>query len=892
MRKKHQLLLVLALFATPLCYAQTETDTTTVSNLEEEIHQENSSFVLSESQLGQDDDQTVNIIQVGSANNVYTNNIGYQWSPVRFKFRAYDSRYNDVYMNGVMVNNIENGRFNFSTIGGMNDATRNQDAASPFEDNSFSIANMGGSNNYNFRASMMPAGHKVTVSGANRNYTVRGIYSYGTGLTDKGWAFFGTIGYRWANMQTAAVRGTFYNSLAYFLSVQKVFNDKHSLNLATWGNPTERAQQGASTDEAYWLANDRQYNPYWGYQNGKMRSSRVVNNFEPTALLTWDYKINDKMKLTTSLIGKYVMYSATRLQYNDSQNPAPDYWKNFPSAQYDVWDVADVETGEDGNKRNWDYAVDAWQSSYDYWTRSEANRQINFDRLYAANRTNNEQGKDAAYFITARHNDHLNLRLGSTFDYRITPNLKWRVGVQLGTNKGLHYQTIDDMLGSKILHNTNNYAIGTYLPGSDQTYYNLYDKLFTRDHLVGEGDCFGYDYSITVRDAKAWTSISWDKGIGHYFASAKIGGTQMWRNGYMNNGICPNYIDENGREVKFSYGRSKTAGFLDGGAKLGATFNLGQGHGITLGAGFETRAPFASTAFVSPEMNNNFVKNLYNEKITTAELGYRLHNNWLQLNVTGYYSRTFDGTEWQNFYFDDVNSFTYVSLTDVSKSYYGVEVGAKFKITSSFDITAMGTWSDNQYNHDSKCVYTLSTYGTEGNDICRNKGMRESGTPLSVYSIALNYRIKRWYLSLIGNYYDRIFLSYSPCLRYHEALRSLNPTDENGVPYITDDPVTGTIIFNDKAIPEQSRGKGGFMLDASIGRQFNVAHHPMSVNLTLTNILNNRSICTGGYEQSRSNYSTNKNGTQGNERIYDFQKSPKKFYAQGFNFMLNVNYRF
>ena len=89
----------------------------------------------------------------------------------------------------------------------------------------------------------------------------------------------------------------------------------------------------------------------------------------------------------------------------------------------------------------------------------------------------------------------------------------------------------------------------------------------------------------------------------------------------MNNGICHNFIDENGREVKYSYGKSQTAGFLDGGAKLGATFNLGKGHGITFGGGFETRAPFASTAFVSPEVNNNFVKNLYNEKIASAEFG-------------------------------------------------------------------------------------------------------------------------------------------------------------------------------------------------------------------------------------------------------------------------------
>ncbi len=871
MRKKHQLL-VLALLTAPLCYAQTNTDTIAVSNVEEEIRQESSSFVLSESQLGEDDDQTVNVIQVGSANNVYTSNIGYQWSPVRFKYRAYDSRYNDVYMNGVMVNNIENGRFNFSTIGGMNDATRNQDASSPFEDNSFSISNMGGSNNYNFRASMQPAGHKVTLSGANRNYTLRGMYTYGTGLTDKGWAFFGTVGYRWANMQTAAVKGTFYNSLSYFLSLQKVFNDKHSLNLATWGNPTERAQQGASTDEAYWLANDRQYNPYWGYQNGKMRSSRVVNNFEPTALLTWDYKINDKMKLTTSLIGKYVMYSATRLQYNDSRNPAPDYWKNFPSSQYDVWDIENVQ--------NWDYAMDAWQSSYDYWTRSDANRQINFDQLYAANRTNNALGKDAAYFITAKHNDHLNLRLGSTFDYSITQNTKWRVGLQLGTNKGMHYQTINDMLGARYLHNVNNYAIGTYLPGSDQSYYNLYDRLYGGNRMIGEGDTYGYDYDITVRDFKAWTALSWNRGIGHYFVSAKMGGTQMYRYGHMNNGICPNYADENGREVRFSYGRSRTAGFLDGGVKAGATLNLGKGHGIALGAGFETRAPYANTAFVSPEMNNNFVKNLYNEKVASAELGYRLNNNWLQLNVTGYFSRTFDGTEWQNFYFDDVNSFTYVSLTDVSKNFYGVEVGAKFKINSSLDITAMTTWSDNLYTNNSDCVYMLSTKGTESHTTCYNKGMRESGTPLSAYSLAVNYRIKRWYLSLIGNYYDRIYLSYSSCLRYKENVATQ-----------VEDPVTGQMITTYE-VPEQSPGKGGFMLDASIGKQIFVAHHPMSINLTLTNILNNTGICTGGYEQSRSNYSTNKNGTQGNQRVYDFRNSYKRFYAQGFNFMLNVNYRF
>jgi hypothetical protein len=73
------------------------------------------------------------------------------------------------------------------------------------------------------------------------------MYTYGTGLSEDGWAFFGTVGYRWANMSTAAIKGTFYNSFSYFMALQKVFNEKHSLNLATWGNPTERATAGAST---------------------------------------------------------------------------------------------------------------------------------------------------------------------------------------------------------------------------------------------------------------------------------------------------------------------------------------------------------------------------------------------------------------------------------------------------------------------------------------------------------------------------------------------------------------------------------------------------------------------------------------------------------------------
>jgi hypothetical protein len=69
-------------------------------------------------------------------------------------------------------------------------------------------------------------------------------------------------------------------------------------------------------------------------------------------------------------------------------------------------------------------------------------------------------------------------------------------------------------------------------------------------------------------------------------------------------------------------GKSGTAKFLDGGLKLGTTLNAGKGHAITFGIGYEQRAPQASNAFVSPEVNNDFVLDLKLEKVFSTELGY------------------------------------------------------------------------------------------------------------------------------------------------------------------------------------------------------------------------------------------------------------------------------
>jgi hypothetical protein len=855
MKKKH-LLLVPALVWAPLSFAQSPMTEAadTLSSVEQEMLGDDSDFTFTESQLGENDDITSDVIHINSASNVYVSQISWNWTGVWFKYRALDNAYNDIYMNGVQVNNPENGRFSYSTIGGMNDAMRSKDDVCAFEGNNFSFSGMGGSSNYNLRASQMPAGHKVTLSAANRNYTLRGMYSYGTGLTKDGWAFFGTVGYRWANMRTSAIKGTFYNSLAYFLAVQKVFNEKHSLSLSTWGSPTERATAGASTDEANWLANSNLYNPYWGYQGGKKRASRIVTNFEPSVLATWDFNINEDMKITTSAFFKLAKYKSTKLNYNGT-NPHPDYWKRFPSYNYDVW-------GRDGDY-NYDNA--AFWTAYDNW-QDESYRQINFDELYFANTQLNKTGADAIYWIEARHNNHLTTNLSSTFDWNLKKGQRFSFGVQLLSNRGSHYRTIEDLLGGQNFHNTNTYLVGDYQEKSTEAMYDVnhgYQKII-------EGDRYGYDYDLWNQDVKLWANYSIDKDILHNFITGKIGGRRMWREGFMRNGL----FQDN------SYGKSGTARFLDGGVKMGSTVNLGKGHAVTVGLGYELRAPGAAVAFMCPEMNNDYVQDLRNEKVVSGELGYAISNKWFRFNLSGYYYYMHDGNEWQQYYNDDINSFSYNSLTGVKKEYYGVELGLRFNLTSSLSVVALGTYGEAKYIDNTNVYWMSSTTGEVKQELCHNKGMRASGTPLAAAGIGLNYRIKHWYLGLNGNYYDRIYLSYSTNMRYEKNLQN-----------------AGRYHAGEYDVPDQAKGNGGFMLDASIGRQFFVWHHPLSVNLQLCNLTNRRNITTGGYEQSRSNYSVTDTESAGTDatpkpRTYNFEKNAKKFYAQGFNFMLNLNYRF
>lgn len=863
------------------------------------VDDDNSDFTFTESQLDEDNDvsQAVSSI-VSSKSDYYLSEVGYRFSPMRFRVRGLDNMYNQVFMNGLQLNDVETGRFSYGLIGGMNDATRNREGVSAFEYNNFGVSGPGGASHIYTRASQFAEGNKLSLSGCNRNYVARGMFTHATGLLPSGWAFAGQIGYRWASR--GVIEGTFYNAFSYFLSAEKRIGDNHSLSLVTFGAPTERGQQAASTEEAYWLANSHYYNPNWGYQDGKRRNARVVKSFEPTTILTWDWNISDRMKLTTAAGFRYSNYGTTALGWNgDAYDPRPDYYKNLPSS---IFDVYNPEINNPEFLAEHPYYMDQWNDLYDHWTSSKANRQINWDRMYFVNRQNAAEGGETLYYQERRHNDQLVAAFNTVLTHNITPRQKYAIGAQINSTKGMHYKTMEDMLGGTRYTDIDKFAANDYGTGSTEAQNDLRNP----NRQIREGDKFGYNYNIYVSKARAWTQYQYTAPRLAVNVGGHVEGTQMERDGLMQNGRAP----EN------SYGKSGKAHFLGGGGKATLAWRPAANHRLTLSAGYDRQAPLARNSFVAPRMQNNFVNNLKTEGILSGEASYAFRFGPLTGKVTGFLARFDDVVEQTAFYNDAQEEFTYLSMSGVEKEHYGIEAALVWQVNSALSFNLMGTISEAQYtnnpfaqlNYEGSNAATTAKINAVYNPVTGAAmplrviadGMRVSGTPLTAVSLGANYNVNGWFLEMNLNYYDRVYVGFSQYRRLTNVMGSYTQSavDANGNMVFDVKPEElaehGGVLYdaagNEVAAysPEQEKFKGGFMLDASIGRNIYLSKgRSLSINLSVQNITNNRDLRTGGYEQNRGDvYNT------GEARAYRFSRNSKYYYANAVNAFLNIGLKF
>jgi hypothetical protein len=267
------------------------------------------------------------------------------------------------------------------------------------------------------------------------------------------------------------VEGVFYDAWAYFLGIERKINDNHSLALTLYGSPTRRGQQGPATQEAYDLSETNFYNPYWGYQQGDKRNSRVKDFHEPMILLNHYGKLSENLQWNNGLAVSFGYNGGTALNWYNAPDPRPDYYRYLPS----------YATDENIRKM----ITDRWKTSEDV-------RQINWDKLYQINYLSNSENKGARYIVENRRNDQLQFVFNSTLNYQIHQNITLSGGASYRNYRGSHFKLIEDLLGSNYWLDVDQFAERDFT--GDTT--KIQNDLNNPNRKVTEDEKFGYNYRI------------------------------------------------------------------------------------------------------------------------------------------------------------------------------------------------------------------------------------------------------------------------------------------------------------------------------------------------------------------------------------------------------------
>lgn len=798
---------------------------------------------------GDDDDsgrQSI-VALTGANDDIYYNTASYNFGPMYFNYRGMRSEYQTVYLNGIEMNDPIRGRFNFSSLLGMTSrAFRNKTSAVGTAVANYGMGGIGGSVNYNTITDTYAPGFNGSLAFTNSNYMFRAMATYSTGLSKNGWAF--TISGIGRYAKEGVVDGTFYNSGGLFISLEKVLDNHNSLTLTAFGGPTQRASASPTYQEVYDLVDDNLYNPNWGWQSGKKRSSRIIETYDPTAMLTWLYK-DGRTTLNTTAGVRWVSYSQSALQYYKANDPNPTYYRYLPSYYSDSPEEAE-------------YYTYLWQNDPSF-------RQINWDNLYTVNKLNNIQneGKDEAdrkgssYIMENRVTKQFNVMFNSFVNHRLNDHFQLQGGVSFNYTKASYYKTIRDLLGGEYWLDID--------PFSDRDItiapLNLQNDLDNPNRHVTKGDRFGYDYDFHYIKAEGWlqntyTSAHWDVNYG-----ARMSFTQFYRDGHMRNGRAP----------LNSLGKSSTSQFDNAGVKAGATYKLDGRNFFTAHVSYGTKAPLADQAFIAPRVKNTLVSDLRSERDFSADLTYGWAYRRFRGALTAYYVNLDNVTERTGFYDDRYSTYAIYALTGVRKVSKGIELGMSFKITPSITATFAGTYAKYQYKNNPQGTRSFENgLYADTTQTVYLKNFYVGSTPQTVCNLGIDWAAPgNWFFNVNGTFLADAYVSLSPA--YHEALPEL----WKNIPDCTPEKLQAKI----EELSAQDKLKNQFCLNFSVGKLIYINRSvSLNLNLNVTNVLNNRDIVTNAYQQGRLD-TTN----------YIRDKYPNKYqYAQGVKVFFNVGVRF
>ena len=841
-------------------------------------------------------------------NDVYADMVGFGFSAIRFKNRGYASETQDVYLAGVPMNDALTGYTPFSLWSGLNEAMRSKDATLGLESLSYGLGGYNGLTNISGQPYDVRPGWRFSLLSNSALYRLRLMATYASGELDNGWSYAFNASARLGGNDW--VEGVYYRSFAFYAGASKRFNDAHRLSMTAFVTPGNRGAQNASTQEVYDLMGDNMYNSNWGYQNGKVRNSRVRRTFEPVITLKYDYTPNEDLSVSATLLYRtgYNGYSA--LDWYDAQDPRPDYYKNLPSYFF--------MEDEDYNRVNFEKA--GWaEYAWTHHTPEYANYQhLNWDRLYNVNYANPD-GR-SKYALEERRVDQNDVNLAGNVNWNIDSHFNLKAGALFKFNRTENYKRMKDLLGGNYYLNVDSFAERDFASNAALIQNDLdYFLAHGEAEKIGQGGKYGYDYLAQIRRTNVWANGTYN--VGGFTASlgASVGYEAFWRDGLVRKGLFAG-LDDNGQPMEYagrvlttydengnpvtSKGKSDVASFLTWSTKLSLAYEMSGGHRFSANVGYFNDAPTFSQSFVSARTRNTLVEDLTTVKTISSDVSYQYSNGGYNLRVTGFYTKINDQTDVMSFYDDSQHSFTNFAMTGIDQRHMGIELGVQVPLfVEGLSISGVLSWGEYVYTSNphmvqtvdnsaeiirdedvpywkSHPVYKVAGYvngapvydqDAEGNYIVEGeKKHYVPSTPQLAAAIGLNYNINYWFFELTGQYFARSYLDMNPLYRTEFACGG-------GDGVVTPEEVN--------YMAEQEEFDPAFLLNLSIGKSWYIGRkYNIGFSLNVQNLLNNKNVKTGGYEQTRliSSY--------GKDRYYRFD--PKYFYMYGANYMLNIYFRF
>lgn len=775
-----------------------------------------------------------------SSSDVYVNAAAYIYSSMFFKTRGYASEYENVYIEGIPFNDAESGRAVWSEWGGLNDVMRNREYVDGITPALFTIGGLDGSSYITLRASKQRKQTKFSYSLSNRSYTNRAMFTYSSGLLKNNWAFTVSGSRRWS--QEGYVEGTFYDAYSWFVGAEKKINNHHSIAFSAFASPARRGMNASSVQEVYDLMDNNYYNANWGYQNGEKRNARVRKLNEPKFLLSHYWTIDDKSQLTTTFAYSFGTTGTTGLNWYNSSDPRPDYYRYLPNYQQDPAVPVDPAIQQ--------LIADAWKND-------PSVSQINWDKLYQINYLTKAEGKQARYILENVVTAQKQLDFSTRYNRDLGEHLNLSAGLEANYYRGSHYKVLEDMLGAEFWVDIDQFSERDFKMDKEK----LQNDLNNPDRKIYVGDRFGFDYDLVNTSANIWGLLQWTYRKFDFYTGLSAGLGQYYREGYMRNGRMPDN----------SYGKSEKQSTNQYNLKVGSTYKISGRHFVVANGAYMSRPPLLRDAYISPRSGDQLVPGIGNENILAGDLSFIVRYPEFNARVTLYETSFTNHTEIRRFYADDLETFVNMALYPVNKVHQGIEVGGEVKVLSFLKVFVAGSIGNYRYtNRPTATVNYDNGAEPDTSSMVYIKNFYVGGTPQTVGTLGLKFNKNYWFVDLSATYYDKIWLDFNPMRRTQAAIANLAQTD----PLI-------------KTITQQEKLEGGMTLDGSIGKSIRIKYkYFININFSVNNILNNTSLISGGYEQNRFDY-THEYLNQGIDKF-----PPKYFYSYGRTYFLNVGFRF